>query len=421
MEFSTLKHLSSANVKLVKSNDEKFYIVDGDNPQKIYDLSAEWNNIGTSKGYLKEGTQQKIIGELRQSARWNDDIKLFIAWYDNLNNPQPKSPDGTVDNSELLLQLQKMTEVMKQSSRFEAAMVEGIVEKGKLLATEELKNELMDSLNEFISKTYGILPKVIKIVTPEKTKEIQGTFHSHFQTILSFVTAKVPLLLVGPAGSGKNFTVEQIAEALDLKFYFSNAITQEYKLSGFVDANGTYQETEFYRAFKNGGLFFFDEMDASSAESLIIVNGALANGYFDFPNGKIYAHPDFRVVAAANTFGNGADAIYIGRNQLDGATLDRFSFLTFDYDPTLEKSLAYSDDLYEFISDFRRAITARNLRFVISMRATINSKKMLEAGLDKQLMMKTVITKSMTKDDINSILNEMRVSNEWTSILRKVA
>ena len=117
------------------------------------------------------------------------------------------------------------------------------------------------------------------------------------------------MFLAGPAGSGKNVICKQIAKALDLDFYFSNAVTQEYKLTGFTDANGTYHESQFYKAFRNGGLFMLDEMDASIPEVLIILNAAIANRYFDFPApiGYVEAHPDFRVVAAGNTFGNGAD------------------------------------------------------------------------------------------------------------------
>ena len=86
--------------------------------------------------------------------------------------------------------------------------------------------------------------------------------------------------------------MKQVAKALGLDFYFTNAVTQEYKITGFTDANGRYQETQFYKAFKNGGLFMLDEMDASIPEVLVILNAAIANGYFDFPApiGFVEAH-----------------------------------------------------------------------------------------------------------------------------------
>lgn len=63
--------------------------------------------------------------------------------------------------------------------------------------------------------------------------------------------------------------------------------------------------SSMYKAFKYGGLFMLDEMDASIPEVLIILNAAIANRYFDFPApiGYVEAHPNFRVVSAGNTFG----------------------------------------------------------------------------------------------------------------------
>ena len=112
--------------------------------------------------------------------------------------------------------------------------------------------------------------------------------------------------------------------------------------------------------------------------------------------------------------------IYVGRNQLDGATLDRFATMEFDYDENIEKTISADDELYRFIISVRNAIKKRRLRFVVSMRATINASKMLQAGIDKETIVKSVITKSMTKDDINTIINEMTCQNEWTQILRNL-
>lgn len=419
MEYTYSRRIRCANLKLTTGEDGNFYLIDRDDNTKIFDIKHDWKSIGTTNGRLQSSTRNKIIDELKSAAQYDDSAKQFVEWYGGNSTPTSSNDD----DSDVLSEMREIKELLREQShsKFEEAMLEGIISKGKELATEDLKEELKQTLNEFIRSEYGALPKVVQIKSEFATTEVKGIFHREYPTILSIVAAKIPLMLVGPAGSGKNHTLEQIAEALNLNFYFSNAITQEYKLTGFVDANGTYQQTEFYKAFKDGGLFFFDEIDASSPDSLIVVNAALANGYFDFPNGKINAHPDFRVVAAANTFGHGADAKYIGRNQLDAATLDRFAVLEFDYDEEVERQLSYDEELYNFIIDLRRAVNRRQLRYVISMRATINASKMMQMGVDKLTILKTVVTKAMSKDDINSIYNELRISNGWTEQLRKVA
>ena len=323
---------------------------------------------------------------------------------------ETKSDDGKLDK--LIETVNKLAEVNK-ASKFEEAMIQGIIEKSKELATEDLKKEIKTDLDKFIQETYGILPKKIVIENNHKTKELTGLFHKDFEKICKIVASNIPLMLVGGAGAGKNYTLEQVAETLGLDFYTTNSVNQEYKLTGFIDANGNYHETEFYKAFVNGGMFFLDEIDASSPEALIILNGAIANKYFDFPTGRVKAHKDFRVVCAGNTYGTGADMVYVGRNVLDGATLDRFVVLQFDYDDNVEKQLAYDNELFNFIRDLRKAVSKTGLRYIISMRALINSTKLLEIGVDKKTILETTIIKNMQKDDLNLIVNELNSSNEW--------
>lgn len=432
---TVISRFNGANVKLVKDNNT-YYIVDKDNEDVKYDLSKNWKYTGADKRYLKESSKTRIIKEARARMVFDSDIEEFIKWYDERysvkeepvviqNNTSNGISQEDIKQITELIQMQHnevVTAIKDNQKRnsFEQAMLEAIIDKGKEIATKDLEDKLIADVKEFVDKTYGKLPTTVEIVQNGQRKEIEGLFHKNFEKIIQIVGQKIPLMLIGPAGSGKNHTLEQVAKALDLPFHFSNSITQEYKLTGFIDAGGTYHETEFYKAFTNGGLFFFDEIDASCAESLIIINAALANGYFDFPNGRVNAHEDFRVVAAANTFGNGADMIYVGRNQLDGATLDRFATMEFDYDENIERTLCADDELYRFIVSIRDAIKKRRLRFVVSMRATINASKMLQAGIDKETIVKSVITKSMTKDDINTIINEMTCQNEWTSIMRNL-
>ena len=318
------------------------------------------------------------------------------------------------NNKDIGKMLNKMGDILKQmkeESPIEKAMTEAIIEKGKEIATKDLEERIKKNLDKFIQENYGILPKQVIIKQNDIETKLEGIFHKDFDKICNIVANDIPLMLVGGAGAGKNYTLEQVAKGLGLTFYSTNAINQEYKLTGFIDANGVYHETEFYKAFKDGGMFFLDEIDASSPEALIILNSAIANRYFDFPVGRINANKDFRVVCAGNTYGTGADMIYVGRNVLDGATLDRFVVLNFDYDEQVEKQLAYDEELYYFIKDLRDAINDSNLRYIVSMRALINATKLLQIGIDKETILKTVIIKNMQIDDINTINSGNRATH----------
>ena len=321
-------------------------------------------------------------------------------------------------NTILETNLKAFTKEIKQRTIYDDLVQDEVLKKAKELSLKDIEEELHNDMDKYIKKNFGIVPKKIEITNESNTKKLDGIFHNKFEEILKIVSKNVPLMLTGPAGAGKNYTLEQVAKALNLPFYFTNAITQEYKLTGFIDAGGKYQETQFYKAFKEGGLFFLDEVDASVPEALIILNSAIANGYFDFPNGRVDAHKDFRVVCAGNTYGTGADMVYVGRNALDGATLDRFAVIDFDYDEEVEKQLAYDDELYSFIKSLRNTIREASLRYIVSMRATINATKLLEIGLPKKDILKSVIIKNMQPDDLNVIINKISSDTEWDRHLK---
>lgn len=262
----------------------------------------------------------------------------------------------------------------------------------------------VEAIVEEVSKRLDV-PRRVEVVTPSgDVRKVTGITHEKFDFILNAVNADIPVMLTGGAGAGKNYTLEQVADALDLPFYMSNAVTQEYKLTGFIDAGGRYHETPFYKAFTSGGLFMLDEIDASAPDALIILNSAIANKRFDFPNGTKEAHPLFRVVSAGNTYGTGANAVYVGRNTLDGATLDRFVMVQFDYDTRVEKALAGEHvDLYHFVQAFRKSVTSQNIRRVVSMRAIISGAKLASIGVSADEIIRTVLLKGAGTDEIEAI------------------
>lgn len=227
--------------------------------------------------------------------------------------------------------------------------------------------------------------------------------HSKYDQIKTCISADIPVYLCGEAGTGKNFTLEQIAAEMGLQFYFTNSVQQEYKLTGFIDAGGKYHETEFYKAFTKGGLFFLDEIDASIPEVLVLLNAAIANRYFEFPCGRVNAHPNFRVVAAGNTVGSGADELYTGRLVLDQATLDRFVIIEFDYDRNVELSLAKGDtQLVNFIEGLRRFSKENGIRATFSYRCIISTIKLAEAGMDLKTILTIAVFKGLDKDTIKT-------------------
>ena len=275
-------------------------------------------------------------------------------------------------------------------------------------SVDKIVTGIKPQLDKFIAETYGILPTVHEIKTETSSNKIKGVVHEKFDEVLKLVAADIPVFLTGAAGTGKNVICKQVAEALDKEFYFTNAVTQEYKLTGFIDANGTYHETQFYKAFTEGGVFMLDEMEPSIPEVLIILNAAIADRYFDFPTGRVEAHKDFRLIAAGNTYGTGADIEYTGRYQLDAASLDRFALVEIDYSKNIELALSQGDtELVEFIDAFRAAVSESGIKFVCSYRALDRIKK-LDGVLPLGEVLRTCLLKSLTKDDVRIVNSKLK-------------
>ncbi len=166
--------------------------------------------------------------------------------------------------------------------------------------------------------------------------------HANFTALLRALRSGNNVWLYGPPGTGKTTAGEQAAKDLGLPFYpvSCGPQTGEAKLTGYNDAHGRAVRTAIREAFENGGLLLIDEIDAASPAVLVTINSVLANNFVGFPDGTVKRHPNFRVVAGANTVGQGGNRKLVGRNQLDEASLDRFVVLLWQTDPEILASQA---------------------------------------------------------------------------------
>lgn len=229
--------------------------------------------------------------------------------------------------------------------------------------------------------------------------------HYKLPLLASALAAGVPVMLVGTVGSGKTTVGKQVAKMLGRGFEFTGAISNEFALKGFVDAQGKIVSTAFRRAFTEGGIFLFDEMDGSLPGAVLPFNAAVANRVADFPDGKLEAHPDFMPIAACNTYGRGADRMYVGRLQQDSAVTDRYITIDWDLDVAIEAGMlglprprnaqapyklnpildaaeatSKAAQWLARVQAVRAAIEKHKLRHIVSPRASLYGAKLLAAG-----------------------------------------
>ena len=274
----------------------------------------------------------------------------------------------------------------------------------------------VDMVKQIVNEALANIEPQRVFITPLGV-EIKGEQHYHasFDKTLRLASVRQNILIVGPAGCGKTKMAHQVADALSLPFGMisCSAGMSENQLTGWLLPTGDngrfeYNPSGFVKAYENGGVFLLDEIDAADENTLLVINAALANGHMSIPQRTdkpiALRHPDFVVIAAANTFGHGADMVYAGRNKLDGATLDRFraGVVKMDYDTKMEKKLVDSEVL-EWCLDVRRKINELRLRRVMSTRVMLDftkQKTQLDMTLDD---FKESYFSDWTKDELSKI------------------
>ena len=248
-------------------------------------------------------------------------------------------------------------------------------------------------------------PKTIKVEHFDGSKIEVGAHHKDFHILLLLASQRIPVFLAGPSGSGKTHTASQLAEALKLPFEAISVgpMTTKGDLLGYKNVfpeGPSYFDTGLTRCFKNGGVFLIDEIDAGNAGVLTVLNMALSNGSMATPEGMIDKHPDFICIAGANTYGTGADRQYVGRTQLDEATLKRFFVLEWPIDTDLENQISGADDdksrkLVEKIQELRVNADNLKLRVTVSPRDSIYAVRLLKAGMKQKQILKGLIFKNL--------------------------
>jgi len=127
----------------------------------------------------------------------------------------------------------------------------------------------------------------------------------------------------------------------------------------------------------------------------------------DFPDGQVKRNEKFYCIAAANTYGQGADRQHVGRNQLDAASLDRFVFLDWKYDENLERKLAGNQEWSDYVQKVRRYIETQKIRHVVSPRASIYGAKLLAKGISREIVEQTILWKGIDEATKSKILENI--------------
>lgn len=264
-------------------------------------------------------------------------------------------------------------------------------------------NELMQKKQEDIEKTGAI-------------------YHEKFDDLVTFILNNNTPYMYGPSGCGKTYMIEQqLAKLLELDVVTNGYVMYESDILGFNNANGVYVPSNFYRCYKFGDIIFFDELDNSNSASTIVLNSFIGKGVnsaYTFPDGdRIERHPNFRILTAGNTRGNGRTVSHNTRTKLDEAVMQRLTPIEIDYDNRIEeKILKDYPDWFNFAINFREAL--KNLKIEgsdgVNYNGTITTRdiesikryKDDNSFSDEKIIQYEVI-ENKDSDYLNQILREM--------------
>ena len=287
------------------------------------------------------------------------------------------------------------------------------MEEVRKLAVEAGHDSAVNAVESIVKAELDSRLAPTRVVVEDRKLNVEknvGVVHKRFPLLLQMCQARdkdgyvPPIYLYGPAGTGKTTTAKKIAEALGLDFHYNGAIGNAYELSGFIDAGGRFQETECYKAYANGGVYLFDELDSSMPGAVLAFNAALANGHAAFPIGNVKRHKDCIILAAGNTCMRG-DGNMSGfqRIKQDAAFRDRFTYLEWPIDEALEASMAaaYGDEWgwLDMVRRYRRNAERAGIKdFEVTPRAVDRGLAMLKAGIDLHDVVDMCVRKGLNAD-----------------------
>lgn len=368
----------------------------------------------------------KLSSELKECI---DEVKILKKSSAEVDENLEKKMNDVL-NSKISLFINQTNESMKKAKKENESI--------KSLAASEKRSiaNHADNYLQLIDQKLGLLPQGVnpfeviesdEVETPvnkfldpkvpfkdrinlvKSAKDPKKLYHYTFDRILNQILMNKPVMLVGPSGSGKSYTAKQLANLLGVRLYNFGFVADEITtIKGYTDYQGNFVETPFYEIYKNGGLCFFDEVDNSESKALMELNKIIgSNGYepYLFPNGEIVTpHPNFRIIAAGNTWGDGADALYSTREKLDAATMNRFASISYGYDKKIEKVIL-KDYLYmyEFTTTFRDYIENRKFDDVISTRDMEDIKQYLDNDISMEEILDIKFIKNKRTDVLNAI------------------
>lgn len=217
-------------------------------------------------------------------------------------------------------------------------------------------------LSKYLDESIPYQKRIKALKEKMSILEDQGyVFHNKFEEVLSSVLEGDNPYLIGPSGCGKTHIVKMIANLIEVPLVEIGRIVDFTTIVGFSNARGTLTPTNFFYCYKNGKIAFCDELDNGIPDATVTLNSFMSNKEKDdsyaFPgNVVVKRHPNFRIISAGNTAGNGSNEEFNARGILDESVQQRITPIYIGYDKRIEdRILEKYPEWCGFVGAFREA------------------------------------------------------------------
>jgi MoxR-like ATPase len=225
--------------------------------------------------------------------------------------------------------------------------------------------------------------------------------HFQFTELLQRVACRENMFLTGGPGVSKTWMARQVARALGIQCVVVNAkpLPQDAEVLGsHSPLDGRVIVGKAREVYEHGGTLVFDEIDTAHISFGPATNDLLSSTEFDFPaHGggveRVARHPMCIFMATGNTHGRGGDMSFMGTVAMNGASLNRFTFMHIECDETLTLEVmrdsdatngtSHAERVHEIWTTARRNIERYRLKVVMSPRDAFAIHAFLVGGFDE--------------------------------------
>ncbi len=313
---------------------------------------AAEDSVASLKNYMEnEPELRRIIEDAAKSVAVKD-VLLNGGFPQTGTTTVVENPDIAIPSSSTLIIPGYDRPIVPQSKKV-------------VIPTTDVDTTILPAFDESIP----FEKRFAKIMKEKEKREKKGEiFHELVDEVLICLMEGFWPYLYGPSGCGKSYIFKQAASLLGLDYVENGKIEQLHTIMAYTRPNGAFAATQTFIASLYGKLISYDEMDSGNTAVHIAlskiydamrdtVNNPSSPAFVTFAEDlEIPMNPNFRMIGAGNTNGDGENEIYNARGKLDESVQQRMKPKAFSYDNRIERYIfSKYPEWYKVFVRFREA------------------------------------------------------------------